>query len=130
MRSYDVAITSLVISAPVKWTDNILSQYDVPDVVLKRRGVARKIPHSALIRLALVRELHTELGLGVRDALRLADELLATGESAVPSRGHLRVTYDRQALEDALSLRLRDALESAPTQQRGRPRRGQAGDRS
>jgi hypothetical protein len=124
VRFYDVAVTSLVIRAPQKWTDNLLSQHTVPDVVAQRRGVARKIPHSALIRLALVRQLHTELGMSVRDALAMADWLLRPDSDGVHQRGHLRVTIDRAALERALDERLRDTLESAPAPPRGRPPRG------
>jgi hypothetical protein len=122
MRSYSVAIASLAIGATQKWTDNVVSHYPIPDVVLERRGVARSIPHSALVRLAVTRELHVGLGLGVRDALALAGELLVAEPSGVQRGGHLRVTFDRAALEQSLHFRLRDALESAPTPRRGRPR--------
>ena len=123
MRSYSVAVTSLAIVAPPKWTDNLLSHHQIPGVTSHRRGIARRIPHSALVRLALVRELHLELGLGVRDALILAGELLSGEPDAVPRGGHLRVTFDRAALEASVNDRLRDALESAPAPRRGRPRR-------
>jgi hypothetical protein len=124
LRSYSVAVSALVIDAPIKWLDNLLSHFPVPEVHTERRGVARRIPHSALLRLALARELHTELGVGVRDALTLAAELLAVGDAAVSRGGHLRVTFDRPALERMVSDRLRDALESAPTPRRGRPPQG------
>lgn len=123
MRSYSIAIASLAIGAPPKWTDNLLSHNDVPGVVLERRGVARRIPHAALLHLALVRELHAQLRLGVRDALALATELLARHDDVVHRGGHLRVTYDPVSLERAVSARLREALESAPIPRRGRPPR-------
>src|SRR3982750_1848348 len=72
LRLYDVAIAALAINAPRKWVDNLLSHHDVPDVVIARRGIARRIPHSALLHLALARDLHVELGMSVRDALPLA----------------------------------------------------------
>jgi hypothetical protein len=121
MRSYSVAVSSLAIGAPLKWLDNLLSHFPIPKVSLARRGVARRIPHSALVQLALTRELHLELGVGVRDALALAGELLSSDHGAVSRGGHLRVTCDRLALERAVSDRLRDALESAPAPRRGRP---------
>jgi hypothetical protein len=61
------------------------------------------------------------LGIGVREALAMASELLAGEGSAVLQRGHLTVSVDRAALARSLDLRLRDALESAPTPRRGRP---------
>ena len=121
MRSYSIAISSLAIGAPLKWLDNLLSHFPIPEVGSERRGVARRIPHSALQRLALTRALHLELGLGVRDALALAGDLRASSDGAVSRGGHLRVTCDRRALEQAVAGRLRDALESAPAPRRGRP---------
>lgn len=123
MRHYDVAIAALAIDAPSKWVDNVLSQHAVPDVVSARRGVSRRLSYSALLRLALVRELHVELGLGVRDALEFAAELLNTGDGSVQTRGHLRVAFDRSALERDLAARLGEVLESAPIPRRGRPPR-------
>lgn len=114
MRTYDVAVASLAIDAPVKWTDNLLSQHAIPGVIARQRGVARKIPHASLIFLAVARELHTAIGMSVRDAVALAPRLLADEPLGVHTSGHLRVTLDRHSLERALALRLRDALESAP----------------
>ncbi len=122
MRLYDVAIAALAIHAPRKWVDNILSHHEVPEVVIARRGVSRRIPHSALLQLALTRDLHVDLGMSVRDALGLAAALLRDEEGAVHTSGHLRVTLDRASLERRLQARLRDALESAPVPHRGRPR--------
>jgi hypothetical protein len=123
VRFYDVAMASLAIDAPGKWTDNLLSQHPVPHVVAAKRGIARRIPRSALVTLALTRELHLALGMGVRDALQLAGELLAGDEGAGVARGPVRVLCDRVALERALDRRLREALESAPAPKRGRPSR-------
>lgn len=129
MRSYSVAVSSLAIDAPQKWLDNLLSHFPIPDVDSKRRGVSRRIPHSALIRLALTRDLHFALGIGVRDALVLAGEILESDSGTVSCGGHLRVTCDRLLLEQHVDRRLRDALESAPTPRRGRPGgRSQRGD--
>jgi hypothetical protein len=123
MRGYDVAITSLAIEAPIKWTDNVLSQHVVPGVTAAQRGVPRRISRTALLHLTLVRELHVQLGLGVRDALALAIEILAEGADRPIARGSLRLHCDRAALERTLDVRLRDALESAPRPRRGRPAR-------
>ena len=86
-----------------------------------RRGVARRIPRPTLLLLALTRELHTKLGIGVRDALQVAIRLLAEDGRGEWRDGPIRLVLDRDALERALDERLRIALESAPTPRRGRP---------
>ena len=123
MRTYDIAVASLAIDAPLKWTDNLLSQHSIPDIVVERRGVTRKIPHLALLRLALIRELNTALNLGVRDAVSIAARLWAhEGEQQI---GVLRLSFDRAELVRTVERRLREALESAPAPRRGRPVRRQ-----
>jgi hypothetical protein len=74
-----------------------------------------------VIRLAIIRELHTALGCGVREAVALAADVLASDRGIVHLGGHLRLELDRDALVRATDLRLRDALESAPAPRRGRP---------
>ena len=124
MRSYTVAIASLAIGAPQKWTDNLISLHAVLGIRSAKRGVARRISHPALIRLAIVRQLHTELRLGVADALKFADQLLDSSDSPnVFTCGHIRVSLDRLGIERTLEKCLRDALESAPAPRRGRPPR-------
>ena len=126
MRSYDVAMASLAIDAPPKWTDNVLTQHEVAGVTPARRGLARRVPHATLMHLALTRELHVEVGLGVRDALHLARQLLSTDGAAGVQRGSVRLVLDRALLDRTVERRLRDALESAPAPRRGRPARRRA----
>ena len=121
MRFYDVAVASLAIDAPIKWTDNLLCQHRLPGVVSERRGVARRISYLGLVRLALIRQLHVQLALGVGDAVRVADRLFDSGGTGVYASGQLRLSVDRPALERALDLRLTEVLESAPAPRRGRP---------
>jgi len=89
--------------------------------MMYERGVSRKIPHASVLTLAVVRALHVDLGLSVRDAVALAPQLLLAEPDGVHASGHLRVSLDRPALEREVDRRLRDALESAPTPRRGRP---------
>jgi hypothetical protein len=123
VRTYDIAVASLAIDAPLRWTDNVITQHVIEGVVTAQRGVTRKISHAAVLLLAVARELHAGAGLSVRHALDVAAQLLAASSASVPVSGHLRVTLDRAGLEERLALRLRDALESAPTPRRGRPSR-------
>ena len=123
MRLYSVAIASLAVRAPLKWTDNLLSQHPIPEVTRRERGVARGVSWSALVRMALVRELHVRLGCGVREAVALAANLIDTPSLAIDDAGALSVTFDRPALERTLQARLGEAIESAPRPRRGRPPR-------
>jgi hypothetical protein len=120
VRSYSIAMASFAIDAPSKWTDNLLSHHELTEIASARRGVARRIPHSVLIRLALVRELQVGLGIGIRDALILSADLLAAGPEGVHVGGHLRVICDRAGLENVVNVGVRHALESAPAPRRGR----------
>jgi hypothetical protein len=121
VRLYSVAVTSLAIQAPEKWTDNLLSQHQLPGVQGRSRGVARGVSWHALVRIALVRELHIRLGCAVRDAVSFADTILTSPASAIEAGSHLTVAFDRIRFEHDLHRRLADALETAPRPRRGRP---------
>ena len=123
MRLYSIAIASLAVSAPVKWTDNLLAQHPLPDVLSRSRGVARGISWPGMVRIALIRALHLHLGCGVREAVVLAADLLRSTDSTLRLNKRLTLTVDRAALERDVQRRLADALESAPTPRRGRPAR-------
>ena len=123
MRSYDVAVASLAIDAPSKWTDNLLSQHTIPDVVSARRGITRRITHPALIRIALIRQLHVSIGVSVADAVRIAADLLSPDSPPAHRIGLVSIHVDFKELERQLDDRLAGALESAPSPRRGRPTR-------
>jgi hypothetical protein len=122
MRLYSVAIASLAVQAPVKWTDNLLSQHPIPEVTRRERGVSRGITWNALVRIALIRELHQGLGCGVREAVSLAARLMEAPALTVDGTGGaLTLGFERSALERVLQSRLSEAIESAPRPRRGRP---------
>jgi hypothetical protein len=121
VRLYSVAVTSVAIQAPEKWTDNLLSHHQVPGVQARSRGVSRGVSWHALVQIALVRELHIRLGCAVRDAVSFASAILASPTSALEAGSHLTVSFDRARFEHDLHRRLADALETAPRPRRGRP---------
>lgn len=123
MRSYNVAVASLAINAPARWTDNLISQFVLPGVISERRGVARKLTHSVVLRLAIIRQLNTELGIGAGDAIRLAADLLRSEPVGVFESGHLRLVLNMVDVERSVNARLTEALESSPIRRRGRPPR-------
>jgi hypothetical protein len=120
-RLYSIAVASLAIGAPLKWTDNLLSQHTIPDVHQVTRGVARGISWAALVRIALVRELHVRLGCAVHQAVSHAAELLASPNGSTSPGGWITIEFHRDAFERALHTRLAEALEMAPRPRRGRP---------
>ncbi len=122
MPSYSIAMTALAINAPAKWIDNAVSQNTADGVMSVKRGVPRRVSRAGLLLLALARELHVELGLGVADALAKAASLLEAYENKL-QLGHLSVSVDVEALQRDIGRRAADALESAPVPRRGRPRR-------
>jgi len=123
MRSYSIAVVSLAIGAPEKWTDNLIAHHDIPDVRSRARGVSRGVAWSGLVRIALIREIHLELGCGVREAVALAELLLRAPAGTTVTGRWLTVAFDRATLEQELQRRLIDVLESAPRPRRGRPAR-------
>jgi len=123
MRLYNVAVTSVAIEAPEKWTDNLIAHYELPGVQSRARGVARGISWPALVHIALIRELHTRIGCSVRDAVSFAGALLGSPDGMLVASTHLALAFDRMRFEHDLRRHLADALESAPRPRRGRPRR-------
>jgi hypothetical protein len=121
VRSYSVAVVSLAIGAPAKWTDNLIAHHDIPDVRSRARGVARGVAWAAVVRIAVIRELHIALGCGVREAVALSDALLREPVSQVSVGRWSTLGLDRRALEHDVQLRLAEVLESAPQPRRGRP---------
>lgn len=121
MRLYSVAVASLALGAPLKWTDNLIAHHGIPDVRSRARGVARGVSWAGLVRIALIRELHLALGCGVRDAVALAERLLHAPDGPVPVGHWTTLGFDRSALEDELRRKLAEVLESAPRPRRGRP---------
>jgi hypothetical protein len=133
MRLYSVAVVSLAIDAPSKWTDNLIAHHAIPDVRSRTRGVTRGVSWAGVVRIALVRELHVALGCGVREAVALSDALLLSSAGNLNVGRWSTLAFDRRALEQDLQRRLAEALESAPRPRRGRPVRravlnGSSGD--
>jgi hypothetical protein len=123
VRLYSVAIASVAIEAPDKWTDNLIAHNDLAGVQSRARGVARGISWPALVHIALIRELHIRIGCSVRDAVSFAAAILAATNSLMTAGPHLTLAFDRERFERDLRQQLADALESAPRPRRGRPRK-------
>jgi hypothetical protein len=121
MRLYSIAVTSLAVGAPIKWTDNLIAHHAIAEVRSQARGVARGVSWAGLVRIFLIRELHLALGCGVRDAVALSGRLLHAADGVATVGAWVTLGFDRHVLEDHLQRRLAEALESAPRPRRGRP---------
>ena len=121
MRLYSVAVASLAVGAPIKWTDNLIAHHAIAEVRSQARGVARGVSWAGLVRISLIRELHLALGCGVREAVALSERLLHAPDGIATVGQLVTLGFDRRALEDHLQRRLTEALESAPRPRRGRP---------
>jgi hypothetical protein len=121
MRMYSIAVTALAVDAPIKWIDNLLSQHAIDEVVSAQRGVARLFPYSSVVRVAIIRLLHTQLGMSVADAVRTTASILGPGTAGAHETALLRLTVDLPALEHTVNAKLSEALESMATPRRGRP---------
>jgi len=101
----------------------LLAHHHIEDVRSRARGVSRGIAWNGLVRIALIRELHIQIGCGVREAVALAEMLLRAPSGSASTGSWLTVTLQRGAFEQELQHRLTDVLESAPRPRRGRPAR-------
>lgn len=122
-RAYSVAAAAFALDVAPKWLDNFLSQHDVPGVVAAERGVARRIPLSALVLVAIARDLQRELGVGLGRGLEAAVRLVGRDDDAsILSIGEAAVLrVDVAAMRRAIEDRLVIAMEILVAPRRGRP---------
>lgn len=124
--AHGVRVAAIVLDAPVKWVDNVLSHHELPGVVRAERGVARRIDDAGLLALALCRLLSGELGVPLARAVVLAAGAVTARES---SAGHIAVSpglslhLALDAIEHRLRSRIPDAIEAVAHVRRGRPPR-------
>ena len=123
-RAYSVAAAAFALDVAPKWLDNFLSQHAVPGVVAAERGVARRIPLSALVLVAIARDLQRELGVGLGRGLEAAVRLVGTDDDAsiLPIGEAAVLRVDVAALRRAIEDRLVIAMEILVAPRRGRPR--------
>ena len=122
-RAYSVAAAAFALDVAPKWLDNFLSQHAVPGVVAAERGVARRIPLSALVLVAIARDLQRELGVGLGRGLEAAVRLAETDDdtSRLPIGEAAVLLVDVATLRRAIEDRLVIAMEILVAPRRGRP---------
>ena len=120
-RHYHIDIAQHAASADAKWTDNLLSKFDIPGVERARQGVARRISVHGIYHVSLVRRLTVELRVPLDVAVTLAGHLLTTDARRIHLGGGLEISLDRQAFAKEVDARIAEAVESVVPARRGRP---------
>lgn len=122
-RAYSVAAAAFALDVAPKWLDNFLSHHDVPGVVAAERGLARRIPLSALVVVAIARDLQRELGVGLGRGLEAAVRLVGRDDdtSILPIGEAAVLRVDLAALRRSIEDRLVIAMEVLVAPRRGRP---------
>jgi hypothetical protein len=120
-RHYHVDIAQHAAGADAKWTDNVLSHFDVPGVQSGRQGVARRISLHGVYHIALIRRLTRDLALSTDMAVSFSTHLLATDSTHISLSSGLSLHLDRRIFEQEVDAALAIAVESVAPARRGRP---------
>ena len=120
-RHYHIDIARHASDADAKWTDNLLSRFDIPGVDRARQGVSRRVSVHGVYHVALIRRLAMELRLPLDVAVAVAGQLLTTDARHVPLGDGLEIRLDRQAFAREIDARIAEAVESVVPARRGRP---------
>src|SRR6185437_1351802 len=98
-RGYHIDIAAYAADADHKWIDNLLSHFELPGVEGGRQGVARRLSLLGICRVAMVRRLTRELGVGTAVAVSLTERLFETDSVHVDVGPHVELRFDRRAFE-------------------------------
>ncbi|MCE2942040.1 MAG: hypothetical protein ACK53A_08520 [Gemmatimonadota bacterium] len=120
MARYDVRLAAVALDVGYQWLDSLLARHPVAGVVAESQGVRRTVTDDALVTLAIVRDLHHDLGLPLGRAVAVAESLQASGAMRA---GLVALTVDRSQVVDQLAPRVSEALERIVPRRRGRPPR-------
>ena len=142
MRAITTTTAAEVLSIDRKALDNLLTRVRPQLLSGGRQGVERRIPIFLLEDIALTGELAERLGIPIREAFRIAQELLGrnalrAGDGQQRSESafigslavgpFIQLGVDLQALRADLHARLEQAIEAHVRPRRGRPRRVRPG---
>ena|SRR5437868_15528225 len=125
-RAYTVATAALTLGVSFKWVDNTLSHHSINGVVQEKQGVSRQLTIDALLTLSITLLLSAELGSSVRNAIGIAEKIIAQRGVLILVQG-LRIELDLDAFRGQLLSRLEHAVEAAPLPRRGRPPKSTTG---
>ena len=121
MPLYNSATTASALGLSPKWLDNLLSHNDIAGVQAETQGVSRRLSLSAVLTIALAKELIDNLNVSSAAGLGLAHELLQLPDSTLAIGPHLQLRLSLTSLRASVLEQLSHAVETAPTPRRGRP---------
>jgi hypothetical protein len=124
-RAYTIATAALALNTSTKWLDNVLSHYTISGVSQGRQGISRRLNVHALLSLRVILTLTDELGIPTIRAIKIAETIVANEGQFVSPVVSLKV--DWATFQANLIKRLENAVEIAPSPNRGRPRENKTG---
>lgn len=121
MPLYNSTTAAIAIGVTSKWLDNLLSHNRIPGVQSESQGVARRLSLTAVIQIALTRDLIDLLNVPVPTAVSVAAAILADPGGRNTGDSPLRISVDLDQFRAGMLESLARAVELAPTRRRGRP---------
>ena len=139
MRAVTSATAAAILQVDRKTLDNILLRLGPEAVPPGRQGVERRIPMGLLEDLILARDLSAGLGVPMREAFRIARQVLnrtpdgspdleAEFIGSLPVGAYCQLGADLMRLREDLQQRVEEAVESVVRRPRGRPRKSASRD--
>ena len=122
MRSYHQATVALAIGRDTKWVDNVLSRHAIAGVGFGGRGVTRRVPVDAAVRLAIVSTLERSFGIPIGRAAAIANSRQTEARSISAGPG-VSLSVDFEVLGISVAAALAEVIEHHVPARRGRPRR-------
>lgn len=122
MKTLSTRVAAAALGVRTKTLDNILAREARSLLRSGSRGRSRRLPISALERIAVAMILNRDAGIGIARALEIAERLLGDNSTSI-SLGSLTIlAFDVAQLRKILERSVDDALESVAEPTRGRPR--------
>jgi hypothetical protein len=119
LRAYSSIVVANALGVGRRWLDGVVVQNPIEGVIRERQGVSRTISPNAVVTIAVALVLIDALHIPVASALALAAALIREGGEHAPAPG-VRLRVDLSAIEQRVSKRLTEAVESHPPARRGR----------
>ena len=119
MRAYSSIVVASALGVGRRWLDGVVIQNRIEGVIRERQGVSRTITPAAVVTIAVALVLVDALQIAIGQALTLAVSLIRDGGDYAPAPG-VSLRVDLSAIEQRVSARLTEAVESHPPARRGR----------